>query len=249
VWKKARLALAICLLIPLTTVLAQAQDSELQIHLRRTFGYRAGSQIQGRFTLELSNDLELVEVTYLIDGNSLASASASPYRVSFSTGDFPPGKHVLSAVGSDSSGARFDSQRLELTFVTAEQGWQTGGRIAGWVLGVVLVLMLIGALGTNVLSRGKAPFKAGTYGAAGGAVCGRCQLPFSRHVLSPNLMIGKLERCPHCGRIAIVPRASRVALDQAEERYRQDGEQGKRATGSEREQSFQQRLEDSRFDH
>ncbi|MEK6221558.1 MAG: hypothetical protein N2D54_04870 [Chloroflexota bacterium] len=36
-------------------------------------------------------------------------------------------------------------------------------------------------------------FHLGIYSAAGGAVCPRCQLPYSRHLLSPNLLVGKLE--------------------------------------------------------
>lgn len=247
--KKALLGLVLLLSIPLVSAMAQSEDSKLQIHLRRTFGYQGGNRIQGSFSLGVSSDLELVEVTYLIDGELLSSESEPPFRVSFSTADYDPGEHALSAYASDAAGERIESRVVMVTFIPAEEAWQKAGRLAGWILGGVLVLMLVGGLATNLLSRGRGRFELGAYSAAGGAVCGRCQLPFPRHVFSPNLLLGKLERCPHCDRIAIVPRASRFVLDEAEERYREDNNQGQRETGRQDEGDYRQMLDDSRYDH
>jgi hypothetical protein len=246
--KKALLGLAILVWFPRTTVMAQFDNSDLRLHLRRVFGYQGGDRIQGTFSLEVSSELELVEVTYLIDGELFASTSEPPYRVSFSTSDYEHGKHSIRAYARDAVGERVESQIIVVHFITAEEGWQTAGRMAGWILGGTLALMLVGGLVTNRLSRGGGGFDLGDYGAAGGAVCGRCQLPFNRHVFSPNLLFGKLERCPHCGRIAIVPRASRLALDEAEERYMADKDQGQRTTGRHGAGDYQQMLDDSRYD-
>lgn len=247
-WNRVLIAWALFLSVPLGVVLAQSEEGDLQIHLRRTFGYQGGTHIQGRFTLEASSATELVEVYYLIDGERLARVTESPYQTSFSTGDFPQGEHVLNAYGIDAAGEQIEAQPIRVTFVSAEEGWQTGGRIAVRVLGGVLVLLLVGALGMTRLSRVSGGFELGVYSTAGGAVCGRCQLPFSRHVFSPNLVLGKLERCPHCGRVAIVPRSSQLALAEAEERFRKDRDQGQRELGHSEQGGYQQQIDDSRFD-
>ena len=53
-------------------------------------------------------------------------------------------------------------------------------------------------------------------------------------------------RCPHCGKWAIVPRASSDALQAAEERFAAENK-GTIQTQSEAEK-LQQMIEDSRFD-
>jgi rRNA maturation protein Nop10 len=241
------LVVLMLLLIPLGTVLAQAEAEHLQIQLRRTFGYQGGKQIQGSFTLVVVGEHELLEVAYWIDDDLLATVAEPPFRASFSTSDYAPGAHEIRAVGAGVNGEQFDSQVIRVTFITAEEGWQTAGRIAAWILGSVVALMLLGSIGMGLISRGKRRFELGVYGAAGGAVCGRCNLPFARHVLSFNLLFGKLERCPHCGHIAIVPRASRTDLNEAEARYRLDQQEGQREIRREKE-DYQQTLEDSRFE-
>ncbi len=237
--------LLVLLVFPASRV--QAQESELTLKLRRTFGYQAGSEIQGSFTLELSSLSEAIQVNYLIDGEVFASVTEAPFRTSFSTSAYPAGAHQLQAIVTSNAGEKFESQVVNLTFVTAEDSWQTGGRMAAWILGGVLILMLIGMLGTGYFARNRGRFQLGVYGPAGGAVCGRCTLPFSRHVFGLNLMLGKLERCPHCGKVAIVPRAALEALEAAEARYRADQVEGHRAVRDE-DANLKQQLDDSRFE-
>lgn len=247
--KKVLLGLVLLVWFPFAIVFAQSEDTALKILLRRTFGYQGGNRIQGTFSLEASSEFALVEVSYLIDDELLTRKTEAPYRVSFNTSDYQPGEHRISAYASTATGDRIESQIVVVHFITAEESWQTAGRLAGWILGLILVVMIVGALVTNRLSRGAGRFDLGVYGAAGGAVCGRCQLPFARHVLSPNLILGKLERCPHCGRIAIVPRASRYKLDEAEARFREDRDQGQHNTAHQDEGEYLQMLDDSRYDH
>jgi hypothetical protein len=78
-------------------------------------------------------------------------------------------------------------------------------------------------------------------------VCGRCGFPFSRGILAPNLVFGKLERCPHCGKWAIVRRAFPAELADAEERYHEAQQETGKVEVDEQE-SLRRSLEDSRFD-
>jgi hypothetical protein len=110
---------------------------------------------------------------------------------------------------------------------------------------VVGVIMVFGTLVPALLGRGK-EFKPGNYGVAGGAVCPRCTFPYSRQILAPNLLIGKLQRCPHCGKWAIVSRALQTELEAAETRWAREGISSVEAPTE--EEKRQQLLDDSRYD-
>ena len=104
---------------------------------------------------------------------------------------------------------------------------------------------MVGALAPVLMGRGKT-FKPKQYGVAGGAVCPRCTFPYSRNMLAPNLLVGKLQRCPHCGKWAIVPRASQTALDSAEQRWSKEGTSSVEAPSE--EEKLRQQIDDSRYD-
>jgi len=99
---------------------------------------------------------------------------------------------------------------------------------------------------TQLLLGRKKKHTPGVYSMAGGAICPRCTFPYSRNMLSPNLVIGKLARCPHCGKWAIVSRASAKALQAAEARFAAES-QGTIETISE-EEKIRQMIDDSRFE-
>jgi hypothetical protein len=61
------------------------------------------------------------------------------------------------------------------------------------------------------------------------------------------MLFGKLERCPHCARWAIVPAASRAALQQAEARWRADSQQGELKPESEADR-LRDRIDESRYE-
>jgi hypothetical protein len=244
---KVILILTLLLAIPVALVSAQSDEPELRLQLRRSFGFQGGDRIQGSFSLRVSGVDDLVRVGYLIDGQLLASITQEPFVATFSTGNYAPGEHLLHALASTADGRELESQRIRVTFITADLSWQSAGRIAAWILGGVLIIMLLGMFGTGFLAGDRAHFELGVYGAAGGAICRHCQLPFRRHILAPNLIVGKLERCPHCGRVAIVSRARREALAAAEERFRQDQMKGQFALQRE-EDDYRRRLDDSRFE-
>ena len=85
-----------------------------------------------------------------------------------------------------------------------------------------------------------------TYGLEGGAVCPKCGLPFSRSIFSPNLLVGKLSRCPHCGKWSVVGRASPDELAAAEAKLR--GEKQPAPPAADAETQLHKRIEESKYE-
>jgi hypothetical protein len=226
---------------------AQAQFPDLELQLSKDFGYAAGSQIQGRFTLSVRGPEDLIHVQYLLDGAPLGQADAPPFAISFSTAEHTLGGHRLQAVGTTEEGEQLRSTEIQVEFVSPETGVRSALGVVGGLLLVVGALLAVGMAVTGLLGREKGRFQPGRYGSAGGAVCPQCDLPFSRHALSPNLVLGKLERCPHCSKWSVVGRASPPALQRAEHRWRQEQEAGSPQVPMDSEEGLKRMLEESRF--
>jgi hypothetical protein len=209
------------ILFLLTTSNAFAQDGgELQLRLRRDFGYSAGGDIQGTFTLRVSGPEDLSRVVFFIDDQEIGQAEQAPFELRFNTGDFGMGQHTLSARGFTQDDRELSSNAIRINFVSAEEGWQAGLRIMGPMLALVLGVLLLSALVPLLTSKKLENLPAGTprnYGAAGGAICPRCGRPYPRHFFAPNMVFGKLERCPFCGKWAIVAGQPLSRLRQAEQ--------------------------------
>ena len=225
---------------------AQTQDPQLTLSLNRTYGYAGGGQIQGRFTAAAQGPDDITSVSFWIDKELIASINESPYRIGFSTGDYTLGEHTLFVTAERADGTRLESEHLAVEFVSAETSWQEGLRLAGPILIGALILVVISSV-VPALSGRRKNFELGSYGASGGAVCGRCTMPFSRSVLAPNLVLGKLERCTHCGKWAIVRRASQAELEEAEVRYRLDAHKGEVVLADDQDH-LRRQLEESRFE-
>jgi len=235
------------LLLLLVAVPAAAQtECGLSIEFHRDFGYAAGSEIQGAFSLTADGPENLVRVDYYLDDQLIGSATQPPFKISFNTGDHALGRHTFIAVGTTQEGGEIRSASRTLEFVSAEEGWQMAGKIVLPILGVVLAVSVLGTAGPMLLGR-KAKFRLGEYGAAGGAVCSRCGMPFSRHLMSPHMVFGKLERCPHCGKLSIVAAASASALRQAEARWQADSHQGELKPESEGDR-LREQIDESRYE-
>ncbi len=199
---------------------AQEADDGLKLSIRKNFGYKAGSRIQGSFSLEAHGPDDVVHVLFFIDENIVDEVGSAPFKIAFSTSRYTLGDHCISATAELANGERLASERVCYTFLGADAvKSEVTGFVAPLVIGLV-ALTLGGTLVTSLLTGRKGGFKLGAYSVAGGSVCPRCALPYSRHFISPNLIVGKLERCPHCGKWAIVRRATTIELEQAEERYR-----------------------------
>ena len=241
------LSITACLLLLLAAVPAAAQtDDVLSIQFHKDFGYAAGSEIQGAFSLTAEGPEDLARVDYYVDDQLLGSATEPPFKISFGTGDYALGHHTIVAVGTTADGSEVRSLSRTLEFVSADEGWQMAGKIVFPILGIVLIISLLGTVGPMLLGR-KAKFLLGEYGAAGGAVCSRCGMPFSRHLMAPNMVFGKLERCPHCGKLSIVAAASASALRQAEARWQADSHQGELTPESDADR-LRDAIDESRYE-
>lgn len=208
--------LTLALLIMLAVTFPAAAQSALTLTLHRNFGFAWGDQIQGNFTVRAAGPSDLAHVLFLIDGQPLGEAGGPPFETPLHTGDYAVGSHTLSAEAATSGGVHLSADPLRLEFVPAD----VASRFAVRLVVPVLALVAVGVLAAIVLPMllGGGAFRPGSYGPAGGAVCPRCRLPFGRHVLSPNVVFGKFERCPHCGRMGIVTRATAEDLAAAEAR-------------------------------
>jgi hypothetical protein len=227
---------------------AQTDADVLPLRINRNFGLGLGRTIQGSFSLHVE-DLENLEmVEFLIDDEVVSTVAVAPFRFSFSTNEFLPGVHRISALGTFKDGLVQHAAPQTYEFIGAEEARGVTMKILLPILLIVGVVMLLSSIGPILLGRKKGSSKLGEYGMAGGAVCPRCELPFSRHTFAPNLLIGKLERCPHCSKYSIVPRAGANLLQEAEERLREDHNEGKFSEAPAEEKTIQQMLDDSRFE-
>jgi hypothetical protein len=219
--RPVKLVLAILvLMIGLTlAVPAGAQDSTVRLSLSKAWGYAMGGQIQGLMNLSVTGPKDTASVRFELDGQEIATVTQPPFSIQFNTDKYPRGWHKFSAT-VQTSGEQTKSNTISAEFVSAEQGWQVAQRIIVPLLVIVVLAMLISTGGQFLLSgRGKQRPEPGAprnYGIEGGAICIKCGRPFARHFFSPNLLVGKLERCPYCGQWSVVAAASREALAAAQ---------------------------------
>lgn len=213
--------IGLALLWIVTPAMAQAPTPEMTLHLRRDFGYGAGMDLQGMFSLRVDAPDAVQRVEFWIDdGETLIEIIQPPFHWQGNTDNFRPGLHTFVAVGYTGDGRELRSQEVSSNFLSAEEAQKaTTGAILPTV-GAIFGLMAISFLVTFFLTRRKGqalpPGAARTYGAAGGAICPKCGRPFSRHFFAPNMVMGKLERCPYCGKWSIVRARSAAELAAAE---------------------------------
>lgn len=242
--------ITVALLALVLTVPALAQDAspELEIDLNRDFGYGGfGNDIQGTFSIRVSGPDDLTEVSFYIDEFLLGTDTESPYKIQFKTDSFDPGVHKIYAVGTLADGTELQSREISADFLSSDSAMGKTLDLLVPILGVTVLAMVIGAVVPMLTGKKGGTVTVGNYGAAGGAVCRRCTFPFKRHMFSPNLLVGKLVRCPHCGKVSILPASSRDALAAAEERY-YASQQESAEVEVDPEKSLRSALDDSRFE-
>lgn len=213
-----------CLLALGWALPALAQTDGLQLAVHKTFGFNNGSQIQGSFRMEATGPADLASVTFTLDGKPLGQVGAPPFTLDFNTDKFAPGWHTLDASGRTASGQTLTAAERRYEFLSAADAQAATQKIILPVLGGVglVLLIVIGAQLFFVLrgSRNRMALPLGaarTYGLWGGAICPKCQRPFSRHWWGLNALPGqKFDRCDHCGKWSLVGRASSQQLAQAE---------------------------------
>jgi len=237
------LLIAFILVMP---VFAQENAESLVLDFNRDFGYGGfGGEIQGRFSLKVTSPDDIVRVEYFMDGERVYEGSEPPFKWQFNTANFTEGRHTFSAIGYKPDGTELHAPEFTRVFLSADQAWNETGDMIVPILVLVGIATFAGVLGPVLLGR-KKKHTPGVYGMAGGAICPRCTFPYSRNMMALNMLVGKLSRCPHCGKWAIAPQASSDALQAAEERFAAEN-LGTIQTQTEAEK-LQQMIEDSRFD-
>lgn len=225
---------------------AQGAEETLELVFNRDFGYGGfGGDIQGRFSLKVRSPNDLVRVAYFLDGELVFEGTEPPFLWQFNTANYPEGRHTFTAIAYKSDGDVLESDSFTRVFLTPEQAWGNTGNIILPILILVGIATVGGVLGPVLLGR-KKTHTPGVYGIAGGAVCPRCTFPYARSVLAPNLLVGKLMRCPHCGKWAIVPGAAVRTLVEAEERLVAESQTGIEMDSD--TEKLGQMIDDSRFE-
>ena len=213
------LLLAALLLAAAALPAAAQEQPELRLRMSRDFGYAAGSDIQGTFSITASGPDDLARVVFFIDGARMGEAAQPPFKLRFDTGQYSLGPHTIYALGTTAAGREVRSNEIHANFVSAAESWETVQRIMLPILAITAAVMLL-SFGLAFTSGRKLqnlpPGTPRQYGPAGGAICRRCQRPFPRHFLSPNMLVGKLERCAFCGKWSIVPAMPLAMLRTAE---------------------------------
>lgn len=230
-----RALLPFLLLLLALPALAQEDGEELELRLRRDFGYGSGLRVQGRFSMRVAEFGDVERVEFLIDGEVIGDDAEPPFALQFQTGTYPDGWHTLQAIGYLPNGETVVSNSIRREFVPASS--------ANWTIFAVLGIAVAGLVLRYVLTRGD---KASSYGIVGGTVCPHCDRPFAYHIWSFALLVGRLDRCPHCGRWSFTRRWLPEDLAAAEAKLRDE----KPAAHPElsEEERLRRDLEASRYD-
>jgi hypothetical protein len=97
----AILNILLLILFLISTPKARFQEEQLQISMRRNWGYSSGTgKVQGTFTITASGPDSLSRVVFNLDDQILGEVNSPPFELRFETDDYPFGVHRLSAVGS-----------------------------------------------------------------------------------------------------------------------------------------------------
>lgn len=225
-------ALTLLLVAPIA---AQNDDPPVELRLRRDFGYGSGLQVQGRFSMRVDAPEAVTRIEFLIDGSVVGEDREAPFIYQFRTDDFELGWHTLEAIGHTATGEALPSNAIRREFVPQSTGTFTTVAI----LGVVLVFVVL----RFVLTRNDG---ATNYGMLGGTVCPHCGRPFAYHIWGFNLIVGRYDRCRHCGKWSFTQRQSPEYLAAVE--HELDGEAQIEETGMSEEERLRRQLESSRYD-
>jgi hypothetical protein len=249
-WKTTSILLLLLIIIATPTATC-AQDSEeaISLQLKRDFGYGGlDGKIQGSFSLRVSGPKTLERVEFYMDGELLGEMTTAPFNFPFHTADFENGIHTMYAIGYTTDGKELRSNSVSGDFISGEQAWKSVLNILVPLIAVVLIATVLGVIGPLLIGKRPKLHPIGQYGGAGAAICKQCGFPFSRRLFAPNLVIGKLERCPHCRKWQLASRAFGSKLAAAEERLRQDTAEGVLQAEVSEAERLKRALEESRYE-
>ena len=220
----------------------QAQDgSDLVLRLRRDWGYGSGVDVQGNMTLFVDGDLSGAQrVIYYIDDAVMADLTEEPFRVSFNTDNYDPGARQMRAEVTTTAGTVITVGPIVYNFLSAAESGEKTIKLI-----VVIVLITLAGVGISMFISSRQ--KGGATDAGGGmyglAVCKKCGKTFPRSFFGINIVVGKFERCPHCGKWQITQRASPLEIELADQRNRPEEPETEAAETTPKKND----LDDSRF--
>lgn len=239
------------IMVGVGTAVAQS-DNELDLGLSRDFGTGIGSNIQGTFSFRVSGPDNLTTVTFYIDDQIVGEDSEAPFRLQFKTDDYPLGVHTLHATGVTQDSRELISNSLTRNFISGG----TAGRTTLYIVIPIIIIAIGGRLLSSwITNRGRknqGQAKINVHGGlfVGGTICPKCNKPFARHIWGFNVIGGKYDRCPHCGKWSIVRALPPDVLDTAVEAMQQAEASQNQAKPEVRddEDRLRKRLDDSKFD-
>lgn len=252
--KKNILFVSLVLLATLVfTTSAHAQEvEELELSVSRDFGSSTGTgYIRGTFSMKVTGPANLARVQFYIDSTMIAEDTEPPFKVQFVTDDYAPGKHSMYAIGYMSDGRELRTREMTANYMSAEESRQTGLKIVGPILALALIWVLLSKVVPSLSNRRKKvelpPPGQHDYGVIGGTICPRCGSPFALNFFSPKILVGKLVRCPNCGKWFIGRRASMEELRFAEKAAWTQAHTAPQVSEMNREEEIRKKLDDSKY--
>jgi hypothetical protein len=249
-----RVYVFIVLLVSLMYVTAAGAQAveELGFSVSRDFGSSFGTgDIRGTFSMQVTGPSNLVKVQFNIDNTMIAEDTEPPFKVQFITDDYTPGMHTMQAIGFTSDGRELRSREITYNYLNAEESQQRGLKITVPILTLVLIYVLFSRAFLTLKRDRKQgeilPPGGHDYGVIGGTICPRCDYPFALNLFSPNLLVGKLVRCPNCGKWFIGRRASTDDLLIVEEAAWRQAHSATRVSEMKDEEKIRKGLEDSKY--
>lgn len=204
--------LLIILILGASVFPVKAQTPESPVYtlgINRDFGYGAGSQIRGLFTVKIAGPEEIAQVEYLIDGQPMTIVTASPFSFQFNTSSYPAGEHELTANVTALDGKVYITPARHFNFVTQAQEGEGMQKILIPLLGGIFAVLLLtmsvqGLIFRSRKHQGVPPGTERHYGYAGGSICPKCKRPTPRHITGFNIGIGKFDYCENCGKWSVM---------------------------------------------
>jgi hypothetical protein len=246
---KARTVFLIALLVSLLAAApALAQDEELNLSLSRDWGYGGfNNDIQGTFSMKVTGPDDLARVEFYIDDTPIGEATTTPFRLQFVTDDYPLGAHTLWAKGTTADGEVLRTQTIDVTFVPASATTDMLKKILLPLAAVIVGTVLLAAVVSMITGRKLRSLPPGTprQYPLGGAICSKCGRPFAMHILAPNVLVGKFDRCPYCGKWSVTRRAPLADLRAAEEA--ELAAAGRQAPEASEEEALRKELDESKY--
>ena len=239
----------VSLIFGVGTAVAQPED-ELTLSLSRDFGTGLATGIQGTFSFRVSGPDNLAKVSFYIDEQLVGEDSEAPFRLQFKTGSFADGMHTLYATGITQDGRELTSNSISRNFLSSSEANRSVLTIVVPILAISLGGILVSMWIANRSAKASGGSVGNVNGPFGGTICPKCGKPFARHIWGLNMVVGKYDRCPHCGKWSLVRAMHPDVLNAAVEAL-QEAEAAQNPSQHDdldNENRWQKRLDDSRFD-